>query len=148
MGVRSKTPGRRRSGDAGFTLIELLVVLVIIGLLASVATPPVIRYLGKAKTDTARIQIQALSAAVDMYRLDNDRYPTTEEGLSALVAKPANAERWNGPYVKKDSSLIDPWGQKYQYRAPGERGDYDLFTFGADRTQGGTGENADVGNWQ
>ncbi len=134
--------------DAGFTLIELLVVLVIIGLLASVATPPVIRYLGKAKTDTAKIQIQALSAAVDMFRLDSDRYPSTEEGLQALVTRPSSAERWNGPYVKKDSSLSDPWGQRYQYRSPGEHGDYDLFTLGADRTQGGTGENADVGNWQ
>lgn len=139
---------RKIAADAGFTLIELLVVLVIIGLLASVATPPVIRYLGKAKTDTAKIQIQALSAAVDMFRLDNDRYPSTEEGLQALVARPASAERWNGPYVKKDSSLSDPWGQRYQYRSPGEHGDYDLFTLGADRTQGGTGENADVGNWQ
>ncbi|MFN3400989.1 MAG: type II secretion system major pseudopilin GspG [Ferrovibrio sp.] len=141
---------RRRKivADAGFTLIELLVVLVIIGLLASVATPPVIRYLGKAKTDTAKIQIQALSAAVDMFRLDNDRYPSTEEGLQALVVRPSSAERWNGPYVKKDSSLLDPWGQRYQYRSPGEHGDYDLFTLGADKTQGGTGENADVGNWQ
>jgi general secretion pathway protein G len=141
---------RRRKivADAGFTLIEMLVVLVIIGLLATVATPPVIRYLGKAKTDTSKIQIQALGAAVDMFRLDNDRYPATEEGLQALMARPANAERWNGPYVKKDSSLLDPWGQRYQYRSPGEHGDYDLFTLGADRTQGGTGENADVGNWQ
>jgi general secretion pathway protein G len=138
----------KTSADAGFTLIELLVVLVIIGLLASVATPPVIRYLGKAKTDTAKIQIQALSAAVDMFRLDNDRYPTSEEGLQALVVKPSSAERWNGPYVKKESSLLDPWGQRYQYRSPGEHGDYDLFTLGADKVQGGTGENADVGNWQ
>lgn len=147
MGLRKQARKRQRR-DAGFTLIELLVVLVIIGLLASVATPPVIRYLGKAKTDTAKIQIQALSAAVDMFRLDNDRYPSTEEGLQALVAKPGNAERWNGPYVKKDSSLSDPWGQRYQYRAPGEHGDFDLFTLGADKAQGGTGENADVGNWQ
>jgi general secretion pathway protein G len=147
MEWRRKARERQRS-DAGFTLIELLVVLVIIGLLASVATPPVIRYLGKAKTDTAKIQIQALSAAVDMFRLDNDRYPTTEEGLQALVVRPGNAERWNGPYVKKDSSLTDPWGQRYQYRAPGEHGDFDLFTLGADRTPGGTSENADVGNWQ
>jgi general secretion pathway protein G len=139
---------RKIVADAGFTLIEMLVVLVIIGLLASVATPPVIRYLGKAKTDTAKIQIQALGAAVDMFRLDNDRYPATEEGLQALMARPANAERWNGPYVKKDSSLLDPWGQRYQYRSPGEHGDYDLFTLGADKAQGGTGENADVGNWQ
>lgn len=147
MGLRKQARKRQRR-DAGFTLIELLVVLVIIGLLASVATPPVIRYLGKAKTDTAKIQIQALSAAVDMFRLDNDRYPSTEEGLQALVAKPGNAERWNGPYVKKDSSLSDPWGQRYQYRAPGEHGEFDLFTLGADKAQGGTGENADVGNWQ
>lgn len=143
---------RRRNraymSDAGFTLIELLVVLVIIGLLASVATPPVIRYLGKAKTDTAKIQIQALGAAVDMFRLDNDRYPSNDEGLQALVSRPANAERWNGPYVKKETSLSDPWGQKYLYRSPGEHGDFDILTLGADKAAGGTGENADVGNWQ
>lgn len=134
--------------DAGFTLVEVLVVLAIIGLLASMATPPLIRYLGKAKTDTAKIQIQALGAAVDMFRLDNNRYPTTEEGLQVLATKPTNTDVWNGPYVKKETSLLDPWGQRYQYRAPGEHGDYDLFTLGADKAQGGTGENADVGNWQ
>ncbi len=139
---------RANPSDAGFTLIELLVVLVIIGLLASVATPPVIRYLGKAKTDTAKIQIQALGAAVDMFRLDNDRYPSNDEGLQALVSRPANAERWNGPYVKKETSLSDPWGQKYLYRSPGEHGDFDILTLGADKAAGGTGENADVGNWQ
>jgi general secretion pathway protein G len=146
--MRSSKRRRKVVTDAGFTLVEMLVVLAIIGLLATVATPPVIRYLGKAKTDTAKIQIQALGAAVDMFRLDNDRYPSTEEGLQALVARPSSAERWNGPYVKKDSSLLDPWGQRYQYRSPGEHGDYDLFTHGADKAQGGTGENADVGNWQ
>lgn len=139
---------RANPSDAGFTLIELLVVLVIIGLLASVATPPVIRYLGKAKTDTAKIQIQALGAAVDMFRLDNDRYPSNDEGLQALVTRPANADRWNGPYVKKETSLSDPWGQRYLYRSPGEHGDFDILTLGADKAAGGTGENADVGNWQ
>lgn len=136
-----------RSRDDGFTLIELLVVLVILGLLAGVAAPPVLRYLGRAKTDTAKIQIQSLSNALDLYRLDVGRYPTQEEGLQALVARPGGAESWNGPYVKKQTSLTDPWGAPYLYRVPGQHGDYDLYTLGADKAQGGAGEAQDVTSW-
>ena len=133
--------------EAGFTLIELLVVLVILGLLAGVAAPPVLRYLGRAKTDTAKIQIQSLSNALDLYRLDVGRYPSQEEGLQALVARPGSVDSWNGPYVKKQTSLTDPWGALYLYRVPGQNGDYDLYSLGADKAQGGTGENADVTSW-
>ncbi|MCC7049392.1 MAG: type II secretion system major pseudopilin GspG [Alphaproteobacteria bacterium] len=133
--------------DAGFTLMELLVVLVILGLLAAVAAPPVFRSLGKAKTDIAKVQIQSLSTTIDMFRLDVGRYPSQEEGPRALMAKPSGAEGWNGPYVKKESQLVDPWGVPYVYRFPGEHGEFDLFTLGADRASGGTGENQDVANW-
>ncbi len=141
----SKATNERRS--AGFTLVELLVVLAILGLLVAVATPSVIRYLGKAKSDVARIQIQNLAASMDLYRLDVGRYPTQEEGLQALVAKPATAERWSGPYLKGASGIVDPWGAPYGYRIPGEHGEFDIFTYGADKASGGTGENQDVGSW-
>ncbi len=133
--------------DDGFTLIELLVVLMILGFLATVAAPPVLRYLGRAKTDTAKIQIQSLSNALDLYRLDVGRYPAQEEGLQALVVKPSGSDAWNGPYVKKQTSLTDPWGAAYLYRVPGQHGDFDLYSLGADKAQGGTGENQDVTSW-
>lgn len=133
--------------ESGFTLIELLVVLVILGLLAAVAAPPVFRYLGKAKSDTAKVQIQALSSNLDLYRLDVGRYPSQDEGLVALVKPPASLDGWNGPYVKREASLIDPWGTPYVYRIPGEHGEYDLISLGADKAPGGTSEAQDVGNW-
>jgi general secretion pathway protein G len=142
-----RTSAARKRRDAGFTLMELLVVLVILGLLAAVAAPPVLRSLGKAKTDVAKVQIQSLSTTIDMFRLDVGRYPSQEEGLKALVVKPSGAEGWNGPYVKKESQLVDPWGTPYAYRTPGEHGEFDLFTLGADRASGGSGENQDVANW-
>ena len=137
----------KKSSEAGFTLVELLVVLAILGLLAAVATPQVMRYLGKAKTDTAKLQIHSLSATLDLYRIDVGRYPTQEEGLQVLVAPPADAASWNGPYVKKADMLRDPWGTPYVYRVPGQHGDYDLFTLGADKAEGGTGEAQDVTSW-
>jgi len=140
--------GRRFSGDEGFTLLELLVVLAILGLLAAIAGPPVVRYLGRAKTDTAKIQIQNLAATLDLFKMDVGRYPSPDEGLQALVLPTASAPNWNGPYLRQKTSLIDPWGTPYGYKVPGDHGDYDLFTLGADKTTGGTGENADVTNWQ
>lgn len=136
--------GARR---AGFTLVELLVVLVILGLLAAVASPQAMRYLGGAKHDAAKLQLQGLSTAVDLYRLDVGRYPSREEGLAALVQKPSALERWNGPYVRKADQLQDPWGRAWRYRAPGEHGPYDLFSLGADDRAGGAGEDRDVTSW-
>lgn len=137
-----------RSRERGFTLVELLVVLVILGLIAAFAAPQVIKYLGRAKTEAAGIQIQRLSGVLDLYRLEVGRYPSTEEGLEALVERPIDAESWNGPYLKKADALTDPWGRPYIYRQPGEHGDFDLFTLGADGSEGGEGEDQDLTSWQ
>lgn len=137
---------RRRSGDEGFTLLELLVALAILALIVGIATPRVIGYLSTAKSEAARIQIESLSQALDLYRLDVGAYPTQAQGLQALVTRPAEARRWNGPYLKGDSAPLDPWGRPYVYRVPGSNGrDYDLYSLGADGAEGGEGENADVG---
>jgi len=137
----------KRRRENGFTLVELLVVLVILGLIAAFAAPQVIKYLGKAKTDSATIQIQRLSAILDLYNLEVGQYPTTEEGLQALIEQPVDAETWNGPYIKKADSLIDPWGQPYEYSSPGEHGEFDLFTLGRDVSDGGEGEDQDIKSW-
>lgn len=139
---------KERRSPRGFTLIELLVVLVILGLLASLVGPQVMKYLSGAKSDSARLQIEDLAATLDMYRLEIGRYPTSDEGLDALVEAPAGNERWNGPYLKKKQVPKDPWGSDYQYRFPGEHGDFDVYTLGADNAEGGEGENRDIGNWQ
>jgi len=131
---------------SGFTLIELLVVLVILGLLAGLVGPDVIKQLGGAKTRTARIQIKELEQAVEMYKLDVGRYPTSSEGLRALVDQPGNADGWNGPYLKSGLPQ-DPWKQDYSYAYPGSQAEVDIFTLGQDGSQGGDGENSDVGNW-
>ena len=136
---------RRRRADAGFTLIELLVVLVILGLLAAVAGPRVVGYLGGARSDTARIQLAAFEQALDLYRLDVGRYPSTEEGLGVLVRQPGGTNGWNGPYIDGQAVPADPWGHPYVYRMPGSDGPYDLYTLGADNRPGGTGENAPIG---
>lgn len=149
--ARALVPVRRRRprlGSGGFTLVELLVVLAILGLIAAIAVPQTIGYLGRAKSNTAGIQIENLGAALDLYRLDVGRYPSEAEGLESLVNAPAEASNWAGPYLKKESSLLDPWDRPYQYRLPGEHGEYDLFTLGADGQEGGEGENRDVVSWQ
>jgi len=138
---------RRRLARRGFTLVELLVVLVILGLLAAVAAPQAMRYLGGARHDAAKLQVQGLATALDLYRLDTGHYPTREEGLAALVQRPAGQERWNGPYVRKAEQLQDPWGRPYRYRVPGEGRPYDLFTLGADDRPGGGAEDRDVTSW-
>ena len=132
----------------GFTLIELLVVLVILGLLAGLVGPQVMKYVGESKTKTASVQIEELGSSLDLFKLDIGRYPTTAEGLQALVQKPADAERWNGPYLRKKEVPKDPWGRDYLYASPGQHGAYDLRTLGADNREGGEGEDADVGNWK
>lgn len=134
-------------GQAGFTLLELLVVLVILGMLAAIAAPRVLGLLGGAKADAAKVQIQSLATTLDLFWLENGRYPSEQEGLAALVEKPAGARSWSGPYVKSKDSLVDPWGRPYLYRQPGRHGDYDLFSLGADAREGGDGENGDVTSW-
>ncbi|MBL8446824.1 MAG: type II secretion system major pseudopilin GspG [Zoogloeaceae bacterium] len=129
----------------GFTLLELLVVMVIIGLLAGYVGPRFFGQIGKSEIKTARAQIDALEKALDQYRLDVGRYPSTEQGLQALQVSPGDA-RWAGPYLKK-AVPPDPWGKPYQYRQPGEHGEFDLFSFGPDGQPGGEGENADITNW-
>jgi general secretion pathway protein G len=131
----------------GFTLVELMVVLVILAMLTAIAAPRVTKYLSKAKVQTAHIQVDALSAAVDAFVVDVGRAPSDAEGLKALLTAPADIKTWDGPYTKKGASLIDPWGRPYLYRNPGRHGDFDVYTFGADNREGGEGDALDIGNW-
>ena len=137
----------RRSSEAGFTLLELLVVLAILGLLAAIVAPQVLHYLGASRSQAAKVQIENIAASLDQFDMDVGRYPSQEEGLDALVQAPPGVSNWNGPYLRRPSALVDPWGQKYLYRIPGRHGDADVYTLGSDRTEGGTGEAKDVGNW-
>jgi general secretion pathway protein G len=142
-------PATRRGG---FTLIEILVVIVVLAVLASLVAPNVFRHVGAAKEGTARSQVEMLGAALDAYRLDNGRYPTTEQGLEALWTVPASEPRpanWRGPYLRK-AVPRDPWDKPYLYRSPAteSRGGYDLLSLGADGRAGGTGEDGDVKSWQ
>ena len=132
--------------DAGFTLLELLVVLGIIALLATIAGPQVLRYLGKARTETAKAQISAISTALELYALDNSTFPPAQVGLSALVQPPPGLAQWKGPYLRNPEGLIDPWGRPYQYRYPGKNGQPEVFTLGRDNAPGGVGEDQDVSN--
>ncbi|MEM1190639.1 MAG: type II secretion system major pseudopilin GspG [Pseudomonadota bacterium] len=136
---------RRRA--AGFTLMELLVVLAILGLLMSLVGPQVLNQFGRAKTQTALVQIKDLEQALEMYKLDVGRYPSTAQGLVALVQKPGDAAGWNGPYLKGNLPQ-DPWKRDYNYKFPGERAEVDIFTLGQNGAPGGDGEDTDVGNWQ
>lgn len=145
---RKRARTRPRAAEAGFTLVELLVVLVILVMLASLVGPRVIGYLGSSKAKAAKVQIESLGSALQLYKLDVGRYPTTAEGLKALVERPGNASTWNGPYLNKRELPADPWGKVYEYRSPGEHGEFDIFSLGADGQPGGEGENADVNSWQ
>lgn len=133
-----------RQSDAGFTLLELLVVLGIIAMLATIAGPQVLRYLGKARTETAKAQISAITTSLELYALDNGTFPPQQIGLSALVQAPPNMPGWKGPYLKRSEGVIDPWGRPYQYRMPGKKGTPEVFTLGRDNAPGGTGEDQDV----
>lgn len=134
------------SKSAGFTLLELLVVMAIIGLLAAYVGPKYFSQLGKSEQKVAKAQIESFAKALDTFRLDSGRYPTTAEGLKALMSKPVDARNWNGPYLAKEIPL-DPWGKSYVYKAPGTRGrDYDIISYGSDGQPGGTDTAADIMN--
>ncbi len=137
----------RHASDAGFTLVEMLVVLGIIALIAALVGPQLIKYLGKAKSETAAVQVGNLTAALDVYNLDTGRYPTTQEGLGALMHAPQDAKRWTGPYLRKAEGLVDPWGRPYLYLAPGAHGEFDIFSYGRDGQAGGAGDDRDIVSW-
>ena len=134
--------------NEGFTLIELLVVMIIIGLLAALVGPRMFSKVGKSKQAAAKAQIEMFGTALDAFRLDVGRYPTTEEGLKALIEKPAGVENWDGPYLRKKVIPLDPWGRPYHYKSPGDHGEYDLFSYGRDGIPGGKGEDADIVSWK
>ena len=132
--------------QAGFTLIELLIVVIILGVLAGLVGPRLFGRVGQSRQAAARVQIELLGAALDQFKLDVGRYPTSQEGLQALQKSPGNAPGWEGPYLKKEVPR-DPWGSPYQYRSPGEHGEYDLTSLGSDGAAGGDGEATDVTSW-
>jgi general secretion pathway protein G len=134
--------GRRKAREGGFTLMEMLVVLVLIGLIAAVAIPQVSRLMGSAKGKAARIQMETLSQSLTFYQLDNGEFPTGEQGLGALWQRPGDLPTWNGPYVRQEQQLSDPWGRPFRYEM--ENGAFRLVTLGADGQEGGTGEDADL----
>ncbi len=137
----------RRRGEKGFTLIEILIVVIIIGLLASLVGPKLFSKVSGAKQKSAKAQIELFGTALDAFRLDTGRYPTSEEGLKALREKPSGAEQWQGPYLPKEIPM-DPWGNPYVYKCPGDHGEYDLISFGLDKVEGGEGENLDIVSWK
>jgi general secretion pathway protein G len=139
---------KRNKRQSGITLIELLVVMVIIAMFATIVGQRLFRNVEKARQTTAKAQIGEFESVLDAYKLDVGRYPTTEEGLNALRARPGSVERWDGPYLRKDVPM-DPWQRPYVYRFPSQHGgDYDLYSLGADGQEGGEGDNADVTNWK
>ncbi len=137
--------GKKRN-QKGFTLIELLIVMVILGLLAALVGPRMFGKVGSSKQKAAEAQISLFGTALDTYRLDVGKYPTTEQGLEALRRQPNDTPNWDGPYLPKDIPL-DPWGNSYEYKSPGDHGDYDLYSMGADGSMGGEGEDADIVSW-
>jgi general secretion pathway protein G len=138
---------RRRRGERGFTLVEILVVITIIGLIMGLVGPRVLNYLTESKAKAAKIQIESFSSALDLFFLDAGRYPSSSEGLGALVQRPGNIGGWNGPYLKGGAVPADPWGNAYIYRSPGQHGAYDIVSFGADGQEGGSGTAGDITSW-
>ncbi|MFO8085330.1 MAG: type II secretion system major pseudopilin GspG [Desulfobacterales bacterium] len=137
---------KKKRNQRGFTLIELLIVMVILGLLAALVGPRMFGKVGSSKQKAAEAQISLFGTALDTYRLDVGKYPTTDQGLEALRGQPDEIANWDGPYLPKNIPA-DPWGNPYEYRSPGDHGDYDLFSLGADGNPGGEGEDADIVSW-
>jgi general secretion pathway protein G len=136
-----------RNAERGFTLVEMLVVISIIALVMGLVGPRVLNFLTDSKIKTAKIQIESFEGALDLYFLDAGRYPTSSEGLSALIQRPGNAVVWNGPYLKGNMVPTDPWGAPYVYRSPGQHGAYDIISHGTDKQEGGLGAEADITSW-
>jgi general secretion pathway protein G len=148
-GHKPKNCGRTTAGrDDGFTLVEILVVITIIGLIMGLVGPRVLSYLNESKVKAAAIQIQSFSSALDLFYLDLGRYPTSSEGLAALVQRPAGSSGWNGPYLKSASVPNDPWGHPYKYRSPGDHGPFEIVSLGSDGKEGGVGTAADIRSWE
>ena len=137
-----------RQAEQGFTLVEMLVVITIIALVMGLVGPRVLNYLTQSKVKTAKIQIESLESALDLFFLDAGRYPTSSEGLSALVQRPGSVAVWNGPYLKGNMVPNDPWGAPYIYRSPGQHGSYDIVSHGANQQDGETGAQADITSWE
>ena len=142
------TCSQHERNDDGFTIVELLVVLGIIALIAALVGPQAIKWFSKAKTDQAMAQMRNVESAVELYYLDNGQYPTTEQNLDALLTAPDDLAAWNGPYLRRESGILDPWGRKYIYEFPGKTSTYDLKSLGRDGREGGTGEDRDITNTQ
>ncbi len=138
---------RYRNREKGFTLIELLIVMVILGMLAALVGPRMFGKVEKSKQKAAKAQISLFETTLDTYRLDVGKYPTTEQGLKALRSKSGESDKWDGPYLSKEVPK-DPWGNEYIYESPGEHGEYDLISMGADGSQGGKGDDIDIVNWK
>jgi general secretion pathway protein G len=141
--MKSRNHCADRRAEAGFTLVEMLVVITIIGLIMGLVGPRVLSYLGESKVKAAKLQIESFGSSLDLFYLDVGRYPTGSEGLTALTERPASTAVWNGPYLTA-SVPTDPWGHVYIYRAPAERGPYEIVSFGSDGQEGGTGTAADI----
>src|ERR1700723_1019704 len=142
--ANEKRERRREAGEAGFSLVEMLVVITIIGLIMGLIGPRVLNYLSESKVKAARIQLQSFASALDLFYLDAGRFPSTSEGLAALVQRTPGVAAWNGPYLKGGSLPNDPWSHPYLYHSPGERGPYDIMSYGADGQEGGSGVAADI----
>jgi general secretion pathway protein G len=144
----NKISYQRTNSIPGFTLIELLIVMVIIGLLAAFVVPKLIGRVGESKQTAAKAQIELISTAIDVYKLDTGKYPSQDTGLQSLNTKPGDVQNWKGPYMKKEKIPKDPWSADYIYKYPGTHGDYDLISYGADGSEGGSGDDKDLVSWE
>jgi general secretion pathway protein G len=142
------TGAQARGRKDGFTLVEILVVITIIGLIMGLVGPRVLNYLSESKVKAAAIQMQSFSSALDLFYLDLGRYPSTNEGLAALVQRPAGTTGWNGPYLKNSAVPNDPWGHPYKYRSPSDHGPFEIISLGSSGKEGGVGAAAAIKSWE